>query len=131
MKNKKRWNPGSDDGGAPLRRQSPETILEDCLERINAGERIDKEDIRKRYPDCAEELIERLDLLEAFGQDAHDDPSLGILGDFTIHHQIGRGGMGVVYYAWQNSMERSVALKVLPAGVAVDDRAFNRFMREA
>ena len=39
--------------------------------------------------------------------------------------------MGVVYDAWQNSMERQVALKVLPPGVAADNKAFHRFMREA
>ena len=37
----------------------------------------------------------------------------------------------MVYEAWQGSVERSVALKVLPSGVAADDRAFHRFMREA
>ena len=39
--------------------------------------------------------------------------------------------MGVVYDAWQNSMDRRVALKVLPAGIAADDKSFSRFMREA
>ena len=39
--------------------------------------------------------------------------------------------MGVVYDAWQNSLDRRVALKVLPSGVAADNKAFMRFMREA
>ena len=39
--------------------------------------------------------------------------------------------MGVVYDARQNSMDRRVALKVLPPGVAADDKVFNRFVREA
>ena len=43
------------------------------------------------------------------------------LGDYTLRRQIGRGGMGVVYEAWQDSMDRRVALKVLPPGVAADD----------
>ena len=39
--------------------------------------------------------------------------------------------MGVVYDAWQRSMDRRVALKVLPAAIAADARAAARFLREA
>jgi serine/threonine protein kinase len=39
--------------------------------------------------------------------------------------------MGVVYDAWQNSVDRQVALKVLPAGIAADTKSVTRFIREA
>ena len=39
--------------------------------------------------------------------------------------------MGIVYEAWQNSVNRRVALKVLPAGVAADSKTMSRFVREA
>jgi WD40 repeat protein/serine/threonine protein kinase len=55
----------------------------------------------------------------------------GILGDFTIVRVIGRGGMGVVYEAVQASLNRRVALKILPASSADDPRKVRRFLVEA
>jgi WD40 repeat protein/serine/threonine protein kinase len=55
----------------------------------------------------------------------------GILGDFTIVRAIGRGGMGVVYEAMQESLNRRVALKILPASSADDPRKVKRFLVEA
>ncbi len=43
---------------------------------------------------------------------------------------IGRGGMGTVYLAWQQRLERLVAIKVLPAQTAADASARARFLRE-
>ena len=53
------------------------------------------------------------------------------LGDFEIVREIGRGGMGVVYEATQLSLNRPVALKVLPPGTAPEQRDIERFQREA
>lgn len=53
------------------------------------------------------------------------------LGPFRIIHPIGEGGMAKVYKAYQPSMERYVALKVLPAYYAEDPQFFERFAREA
>lgn len=55
----------------------------------------------------------------------------GEFGDYRIDAEIGRGGMGVVYRAWQSRMNRPVALKVLPHGVAQDPAYRARFGREA
>jgi serine/threonine protein kinase/Flp pilus assembly protein TadD len=54
-----------------------------------------------------------------------------ILGDFRLIREIGRGGMGVVYEAEQTSLNRRVALKVLPFAAALDSRHLQRFKTEA
>jgi eukaryotic-like serine/threonine-protein kinase len=53
------------------------------------------------------------------------------LGDYLIQDQIGQGGMGAVYLANHQSLERRVAIKVLPAASATDRIALERFLREA
>ncbi len=53
------------------------------------------------------------------------------LGEFRLIRELGRGGMGIVYEAEQESLGRRVALKVLPAGAALDERLAIRFLREA
>ncbi len=53
------------------------------------------------------------------------------LGDFEIGPEIGRGGMGVVYEATQISLQRKVALKVLPFAAMWDHKQIARFQNEA
>jgi serine/threonine protein kinase len=57
------------------------------------------------------------------------------LGEFTVLHELGRGAMGVVYEAEQPSLQRRVAIKILPRLPEVIteavERAQQRFLREA
>jgi serine/threonine protein kinase/tetratricopeptide (TPR) repeat protein len=53
------------------------------------------------------------------------------LSHYRIVEQIGAGGMGVVYRAHDEQLDRDVAIKVLPPGSLEDDLARKRFRKEA
>jgi WD40 repeat protein/Flp pilus assembly protein TadD len=114
---------------------------------VRRGERPDVNDYAARYPDLADQIrrlfptvvviedlkAEAADLTGTASTGAGRAPALRLerLGDFRILREVGRGGMGVVYEAEQESLGRRVALKVLPAGAMLDPRHPRRFQREA
>ncbi len=53
------------------------------------------------------------------------------LGPYEITGELGAGGMGVVLSARDTRLDRTVAIKVLPAHVAADPDLEQRFEREA
>jgi serine/threonine protein kinase len=54
-----------------------------------------------------------------------------MLGPYRIINQIGEGGMATVYKAYQPSMDRNVAVKVLPRQLAESEEFKQRFQQEA
>jgi len=53
------------------------------------------------------------------------------IGHYSVTAKMGAGGMGEVYSASDERLERDVALKILPAGSLIDESARKRFRKEA
>ena len=138
---KSRPEPGLEDARDPL-----DALAEDFLDRMRSGERPAVSEFLARAPERAvelEELLSALILVEdvklhaeatfADGQPGSpgDTPVLKRLGDFRILRELGRGGMGIVYEAEQESLNRHVAIKVLAPGTARSPQITQRFLREA
>jgi serine/threonine protein kinase len=95
--------------GSDVRRELEQTTTpegEDLLSRLNA-----------------------LDFLTGIVGEASDMPER--LGDYRITGLLGRGGMGTVYLAYQEELEREVALKVLAPAWSSDPTMRQRFRAEA
>ena len=127
----------SQDGRRPSRGDDRlEAVIERYLEELAKGQTPDQESYLRDHPDLADTLrgvFKTLDFVEMTGRSLNAS-CLGrdqLLGDFRIVREVGRGGMGIVYEAVQTSLDRRVALKVLPAGAILADSAAERFTREA
>jgi serine/threonine protein kinase len=123
-------------------------VVEEYLAELHAGKKPDQSLYLARHPEIAETLrgcLDALEFVETAASQLDDreprraaaDPALshldpqGLLGDFRLLREVGRGGMGVVYEAVQISLSRRVALKVLPFAVALDAKQLQRFQIEA
>src|SRR5260221_103129 len=58
-------------------------------------------------------------------------PTGAIVGHYRIESRLGAGGMGEVYLARDTTLDRTVALKLLPTELAGGDERLRRFVREA
>lgn len=125
--------------GAALNRELVE-VLDGYLANLERGVAPDDSALLAAHPELAAELrphLENLRLLQratreiSTGQDQPDEQVARHIGDYRIVREIGRGGMGIVYEAHQESLNRQVALKILPYGAVLDDRQIARFRTEA
>ncbi len=130
-------------------RDPVDLLAEEFVARYRRGERPALAEYIDAHPDLAEEIEELFPALIMVEQvrpvevDPSPDlpggrplprailPPIERLGDFRILRLLGRGGMGVVYEAIQESLGRHVALKVLPPHGRLDPTQLGRFRREA
>jgi hypothetical protein len=149
-------DPQEQTGAIALRPSSPDDprvihALEEYLTQLEAGQAPDRARFLAEHPEIAdvlEECLDSLDLVHAVRPQLHlggnsfsktlscpgllNPAGLSIpLGDFRPVREIGRGGMGIVYEAIQESLGRRVALKVLPFAAAIDPKQLQRFKNEA
>lgn len=110
---------------------------------LRAGGQPSIDNCLQRYPQLAEQLAELLPAIALLEQHAaicnvrgSERPQAALpthheIGEFTIVREIGRGGMGVVYEAMQQSLGRHVALKVLSMPTLLNAKHLERFRFEA
>jgi tetratricopeptide (TPR) repeat protein len=128
-------------------RNPVERLAEEFLERHRRGEHPPLSEYVERHPEWALEIRELFPALvmmeqlkpaaaDVTGSFVGDRPDVSPrvperLADFRILREVGRGGMGIVFEAEQESLGRHVALKVLPSHALLNPRHLQRFLREA
>jgi hypothetical protein len=121
-------------------------ILSEIHERKARCEPVNAPSILAAHPDLADELRPYLAVLREIRStkdnirgfisqgllDASPDPMyVATLGSYKIIELVGRGGMGLVLKAYEERLNRVVALKILRPALAGDTTTLERFHREA
>ncbi len=118
------------------------SLINEYFERRQAGEDLTPERFAGQHPELADELqpyLEGLALVDEARTLASDvmaaAAAAGVeelpeIPGYEVIEEVGRGGMGVIYKALQQSTKRIVALKVMLAGTLASTLAQRRFERE-
>lgn len=120
-----------------------EVLASEYADKARQGQNPSIESYIERYPEMAAEIRELFPMVAALEQwksdrenevlraQLPDQFKLKQLGDCRIVREIGRGGMGVVFEALEGSIERRVAVKLLPWRISMVPHRQERFEREA
>ncbi|MCA9125928.1 MAG: protein kinase [Planctomycetales bacterium] len=123
--------------------QRIDCLIDQYLSELRQGNVMDVDAFAHQYPDVEQELREMLQTIVAVerlhaGAHREECPTtstphfeLPMMDDYRILRVVGRGGMGIVFEAIQKSLDRRVALKVLPQSMLQNQQARERFQFEA
>ncbi len=130
--------------GSSAENASIERLANEVSGQVRHGKRPDASDLKDRYPELSGDvdgLVDTVSFLEEASFRRRGRRSRGFvidargrrqktLGGFRLIREISRGGMGIVYEAQQQSLNRRVAVKVLPPSPLLTDVERTRFERE-
>jgi eukaryotic-like serine/threonine-protein kinase len=126
-------------------RDPVEQLAEEYTRRLRSGEQPTIDEYAEKYPQYAGEIRELFPMVASMEklssregeerQSAQSRVAVPLetdrIGDYRILREIGRGGMGVVYEAEQESLRRRVAIKLLAAAATASPAQVQRFTQEA
>jgi len=125
---------------APEHEELLASLVEEYLESSRKGEAPPLADYAAMHPECAGELLELLkgmEEMESLSVSTHNAAVAWTsrfpdsLGDFRLLVRIGAGGMGTVFRAMQESLNREVAVKILSPAWNADSRHCEAFENES
>lgn len=116
-------------------------LVELYLLELKHGTAPTPEEFAARYPDAQQELLDLLPALAALEHAGSATSAFAAeearidypqkLGEFVLQEQIGQGGMGVVFRAVQESLNRTVAVKILSPVWNTNERRLQLFENES
>ena len=124
-------------------RNPVEVLADEFTQRCRRGESPSISDYAERHPELADQInklfpsiamMEQLAVHEesnrqvAQSEAAFANLRIERIGDYRIVCETGRGGMGIVYEAVQESLGRRVAVKVLARQALLDEKHLRRFI---
>jgi predicted Ser/Thr protein kinase len=137
------------DAAADLHEEQLALLISDLADRAQRGEQVNLEEECRNQPQFATDLRElwgavivaqvagrSSSVAETIAPAKHDSSTGSMelpqrLGDYLLLEELGRGGMGVVFRARQESLSREVAIKMILRGELARHAERERFQAEA